>query len=501
MSKRLKIITLVCLSLLTHAVNGAIVDNVVRIKEISSSGKTLYLDKGSLGDIQNNDYGVLVKRVKSTNSKFKDTYKPVANLRAIKVFENYSVWVIFKTFDKDEVVKDQNLLLFSESRLLEGKTDLKMKRTKLVTGKNHRKEIKDFLLEGDELAKVDKKYDVIEKPHDKEKHFDVAVDLIDVDQWDVEEGRAFSQGIYRSPYAKDFSQRKRVHAFEKMVVAHLNKLNDTNINYKDLYNLKSNNKPGLGMVDTIVGSYKDQMERVEKDRADREREYVQHIKNKGDAWSKEYTDSELSHMIENLSLVKERERRLRIVAFKYTYQMYASAGLNLLNNENTNDVTTTEDTKYDVEFGYEYFAFRDSNRLKKFSLQVSGRRAQDAYFGGTLNIAQTEYSLAGHLNWYPFYDPTTIEANIIYVGLLLRYGIGIASNYGTGENGNYQLYTFPGVRVGIKYNFRSGIGIKLTGSYEDIQAERTIKDFDDGTLPNRSFYQEAKFSLGISKYF
>lgn len=497
-----KINFLILIMLFIVNAHGSVLDNIVRIEEMSSSGKTIYIDKGSTEGILENEFGILVKKILLDNDEKSTIFKPVAKIRAIKAYDHYSVWLIYKTYIPNEIVKKSELFLFSESKLLKGRTDLTYKRTKLITKEGRVQEVKDFLLEGDELAKKNQDYKIISKAHSKEKHFDKDIDLIDIDQW--EEGtddKYFANGIYRSPYAKDFSKRKRVHTFEKMVVAFLNKYNDPNFNFNETYNLGVNNKPKSIINRSIYQSYIDQYEQFVQNKIDKEEKFLMDYRKKGDAWSESYSDSELSEMLNNLSIVRERERRRTLVTSSFENVFYFSMGLNLLDNENLNDNETTESNKYDFELGYEHFPFKLSRKLKDFTFQYSFRRAQDAYFGGLLNVRQTEYSFAGHLNWYPYYKPTVINANILYFGIYTRFGLATASNDSTDEKGNYQLFTLPGFRTGIKYNFDNSFGLRMTASYENIRTERLVRSSDSGTLPDRTFYREGKISFGISRFY
>src|SRR5690606_25814177 len=96
-------------------------------------------------------------------------------------------------------------------RLLEGRTDFKIRRSKVVGHKETLIEtVKSSLREdGLNLAKRDKNYQVDAHIHDKEKHYAHDVELIDVDVWeDRSGGGKFSQtAIYKSPHAEDFRQR------------------------------------------------------------------------------------------------------------------------------------------------------------------------------------------------------------------------------------------------------------------------------------------------------
>ncbi|MEX1099371.1 MAG: hypothetical protein WEB87_03025, partial [Bacteriovoracaceae bacterium] len=134
------------------------IDYTVHINQVSSSGKTIVINKGFNDTINPQDYGVLLVkgRVKNQNTGAAyNVYKPVAKLKAAKVLANSSVWIAFKTFIPESLKEGSELLLLSESALLSGRTDLKIDNRKVVAKKS---EIADSLKEtlvddGDFLAK------------------------------------------------------------------------------------------------------------------------------------------------------------------------------------------------------------------------------------------------------------------------------------------------------------------------------------------------------------
>ncbi|MAX65951.1 MAG: hypothetical protein CME66_03355 [Halobacteriovoraceae bacterium] len=491
----LRLICIILLSINT-SLCFALSDDIVTIKNTSSSGKTLYLNRGKFDQIGGDDYGVLI--AKENLAEDKTVYKPVAKIKLVKLYDNQSVWVVYKLYIPQAVQKDAKYILLAETALLAGRTDLKIKRTSIVTNAEPITEVKDFLLEGDSLAKRQRAYRVIDNPHKKEKHYDKDIDLIDIDKWENLYGddRLFVSGIYRSPHAAEFSRRLRVQTFEKMVVAYLNKFNDPDFDYREFYGDQVSAAKELTTKNVKSKfSEKKVLSETQKDKL------FEQIKKKGNRWSENYTDEQLQDILEEYSSYHQQKRRDLLKSHLYENQFIFSFGLNLINNENINDAETTEQSRYDFDVALEGYYLRKYLQIETVTVELSARRALDAFFGGDLNVRSTEYSLAAHLNWYPFYLPNTIERNIFYVGLLARFGLASLSNKTADEVGTYQLYSFPGLRGGIKYNFANGYGVRLVASYENIRVDRIKKSNDDGVLPDRTSYFDGKISVGLTKFF
>lgn len=494
-----------CLMLIMPVFSAyAIDDYMVSIQQVSKSRKTISVNTGFASKIVENDYGVLVK--KESKSTKEALYKPVAKVRVIKVYSGSSIWIAYKTFMPEEIKAGNRLFLFSESAFLEGRRkQLDTKRTKLITKEGKPAEVKDFLLEGDNLAKKDDQYQVLAKPLKKEVHFDKEVDLVDIDKWEKQPDteKYYMQGIYRSPYAKDFAKRKRVHTFEKMVVALLNKYNNPTFEYDEFYR-EQRRDGGSGDDFQSRSAFTNFMDSYEKRLANRQaktEKFMQQLEDKGDAWSSDYSDEELSEVLNNISIAQERQRRKKLIAFKYNYQLAAAMHLNLLNNENTNDPRTSEHNKYDIDVAWEGYYFKKLQALEQFTLELSARRSQDGLYTGDANVKTTEYSGALHLNWYPYHLPNMVGVNIPYIGVLVRAGFATLYSTYLGEQGNYQVIGFPGFRGGIKYNFKNSYGIRFTGTFERIRFERLVRSDDAGVLPNRVYHLDGKLGIGITKFF
>lgn len=480
----------------------AIDDFIVTLKQISTSGKTIVFDTGHVESLRENDYGILLQKQIQNDKRV--VFKPVARLRAIKVYASESVWVSYKTFHPEALKTGRGLYLFTENEVLRGRTDLTTKRLKLITKDGSSKELAEFLIEGNDLRQKKDEYAPIVRTHDKKIILDKDVELIDVDKWEDSPIGDYKDAVsvYRSPYAREFSEKKRVQTFEKMMVAFLNKYNNPSFDYDEFYKEQQrmpNNR--VFQNKSVTQNYNDLYEKKVQAKIAKEEKFQENIQKKGEAWSDGYSDEELSELLNDINVVQEKQRRRKLVAFKYNSQVYLSAGFNLINNENKSDPDSSGSARSDFEFAWEFFLLKKYNNFKKFTLETSFRQAKDGLDAGNLNVSSTEYSMGIHLNWYPYYGPEIVERNIVYLGLLTRFGYSRLVHDNLGEEGNYQVSTFPGLRAGIKYNFKNSYGVRLTTGLESIKISRITRSADEGALPNSASYLEGKIGFGLSKFF
>lgn len=476
-------------------------DYSAQIIQVSKSGKTIYLNKGSLDEIKQGDYGLLIHQKEIGPKKF--IFRPVAKLRLLKLYSGRSIWVAYKVFLPKFIQRNEKLMLFSESSMLQGRKALEIKRTSFVTRSDVGSEVRDFMLEGDELAKKKKPYHILDSIHESEKHYDADVELVDVQKFEKNLGddKLFVAGIYKSPHAKEFSQRMRVQSFEKMATAFLNKFNDPGFQYDEFYKEQKRDQVGYMSDKPIQETYNDNEIRRKEDEKRKDEQLIESLKDGGKGWSKVYNDEELSRILKRLSVAKEKQRRSRLVGQKFDFQFFIGSGVNFINNENREDPDTTEQSRFDIEASFEGYVLKELERFEKITFELSARRAQDAFAGESLNVRSTEFSLATHLNWYPFYNPNIIHRHIIFLGIHYRYGSSLLENETSDESGNYTLTTLPGFRLGLKYHFENTFGYRLVAGFENINVERVTASGTTGNLPDRANYTEGKISLSLSKFF
>ncbi len=476
-------------------------DNIVTIMQTSTTGKTVILNKGSSGNLEEDKLAVLLVPQKKNK---KIIYKPVAKLKSVKIFDESSIWIAFKVYMPSMLEKSNKLILLDENNLLRGRKALSFQRSKVIANeKNVNAAVSDNLIESSTaLSKKEGEYNIVEKLHDKEKLYDNDIDLVDIDVWEQKKGskKKIAHSIYKSNYSKAFAMKHRLQTFEKMVVAFIRKYNDPKFTIARAY---FQTKDPSNLIATHESSdYYTRFVENEDIRLKKEDKIYGDLRDKGESWSDDYSDEELSELVYNVGVIKERERRRTISAHHFSHQVYGNFGLNLVNNENLKDRTNTAQSKYDFEFGYEYFAFKDVDALDKVAFEFTMRRAVDAYsIGGGYNATSVEYSFTGGINWYPFKRPNSLDTNIIYAGLLIRSGISALEVSDTNEKGTYSILTIPGIRAGIKYNFSNSYGVRIFGGFENIKSSRIKKSSSSGVLPDVASYTEGKMGIGLSKFF
>ena len=479
----------------------------VEILQISSSGKTIVLNIGPDNKIDTSDYGILLLQDIDPSDKVnkKQILRPVAKIKSIKLLQDSSIWVVFETFIASKMRKNSKLLLISQNELLTGRSKLKIKRSKFIGSNNIKNELKETLLEeGQSLAKKSDNYEVVSDIHDKEVISEEDVNLLDLEKWEdlSGTGKKSTISIYKSAHAKKFADRKRLDTFEKMVYGMLQRYNDPRYSHAKHYQEQKRTDGMIEVQERMLGvnSYDKYKNEIANKNAKQEKFYSDLLK-KGESWSDDYSNEELSELLHNVSIINEKERREDIFAYKYNYQLYLSFGFNLLDNQILSDAENGEDKKYEFEIAAESYFFKKLEGLNRFSLELSLRRSQDGVSIGQSNAILIDYSGALQANWYPFQTPNTLQKNIFYLGLLFRSGVASLLDRPSGEVASYQSFSFPGLRLGLKYNFASTLGIRLSASYENIQLDRIEKSNSAGVLPNRQNLTEGKLSIGLSKLF
>jgi hypothetical protein len=69
------------------------------------------------------------------------------------------------------------------------------------------------------------------------------------------------------------------------------------------------------------------------------------------------------------------------------------------------------------------------------------------------------------------------------------------------EKGNYPLLGLPGLRGGMKYNFKNNFGIRIALSMETLQLERYEQSRLGALLPAQANIVESKMSLALAYSF
>jgi len=492
-----------CLTFLSEAQarTGGVTE--ARLLSKSSSAQTILLNIGDLEQVKTGDYAVLMRRVRAQDvMAFRII--PIAKGRVVRTGRNRSIWFLYDIPDKSQLVLRDTYLITTESMSISGRRELENTRLNVVDEKQDLPSNFAAKNEGDKnlLALRKKEYTSVRETHKLGEAPEKDGVLYDASMY-VTEGKngemKFPRALWRSPYEKDFAKQKRLETFEKIVSVYLERVNDPLFNYGDFYWRHFRSESGqLSAMRSYQNTY-DQLLEEENKSLTKEAAQYRELLEKGQAWSAEYSDEELAAMMNKIGIVYEQDRRRTIATKLYNWQLMGSLGLNMLDNENRADQENASKAKWNFELGGEWFPVPRAESLQKFSLWSFVRYVRDGVSVGQLNAQSTEYSLAVGGTWHMLHSPFMFDRNIPFISVGFRTGVNRLAT--TGEEANYDMNSFPTIVAGIKYNFRSGMGLRVGVGFEKLQLEQTKSNNLNAVLPQREDIVEARLNLGLTKFY
>ena len=304
-----------------------------------------------------------------------------------------------------------------------------------------------------------------------------------------------------SPHSDDFRKKLRLVTFEKLVTAYLKKMNDPDFNYEKFYKdqMKSDDSNEFRKK-TSLTDYENNLLDQSKKKIEDEKLY-QKILEKGENWPEDFSDEELKLVLNKVSVLQENKRRLYVMTDPTRYSVYFGTGLNLTDAQTEKDSGYRREGAYSVDLDLEATPFLKHETLERFTLNGSFRSNKTAFESENYNTRIDEMSLSAGLNWYPVYPPHAIEAAVIFVGTYIRSGTASAESPSLGEKSNYTVLSLPGLRGGMKYNFKNKFGLRIAFSLEELQLNRYEQSQFGSLLPDETSLMEGKMNFALAHSF
>ena len=474
-----------------------------RLLSQSSSGQTVVFNLGFHDGIKDGDYAVVTKQIRSTDTRDLRVV-PVARARNVKINSDSSVWILYRIFDQELLVKGDKFNVLTESHLLAGRRTPRIGRTTVVSPRKDFKKNAEFA-EGDDqdrLGKLNEKYEVMEKTHEVPVVSDTDAELIDLEIWEENKTARYRSSIYKSLNKEEFRRQLRLATFEKIVTAYLERVNDPNFNYDSFYERQRKSLHANEFnVNTNYESEYNRFLRKESRNSTADAKLYRSILEKGGSWSADYSDEELRETLDKVSILQEKDRRVVVVSKPTRFAMALDYGFNLNDGQTDKDTNYQRENRYSTELDFEVTPFLKHDALERFTLDTSFRLNYTAFEAETYNADLNEYSLSLGANWYPLNAPYVTEAPLLYFGTYLRSGFAKAEAPTVAEKANYTVMAVPGFRAGFKYLLKNRIGIRLVMSMETLKIERYEASKTDSVLPERTNLVEAKMGVGLAYAF
>jgi hypothetical protein len=489
----IRLVLLVVITTPSWGLNGA------KLLGLSKSGQTALFNLGSHDAAKEGDYAVIVKEIRSLDSRDLRIV-PVARARNIKMSSNNSVWILFKLYDPELLVKDQSYLILSESTMLSGRRDPRFNRLSVVTEKNKTAFQTNQTLSSDKdrLSKLKDQYPAMTDIHDKEERHDSDGELVDVEGWKRIKNSKYRTALYKSPNVKDFQRQLRLSTFEKMVTAYLKKVNAPDFNYdKFYYEQKKSEFSNEFRERSNFSTEYEKFLSSQGQKAVADAKLYRSILEKGSSWSEDFSDEELKRVLSEVSMLQEKDRRTFIMVDPNRYALYLNYGMEFTDAQTEKDSGYRRDGRYSLELEFEGIPVIKHETLQRFTLDALFRTNKTAFEAGNKNARLDELSVGGGFNWYPLYYPYVQEAAVIFLGAYFRSGTANAQAVSIAEKANYTLLVMPGLRGGMRYNFKNNVGIRLALSMETLKLDRYQQSKFGSVLPNQVNLVEGKMNFSL----
>jgi hypothetical protein len=476
-----------------------------RLLSKSSSGKTVILNIGSLDSVKEGDFGVIMRRL-APQEELKLRVIPVARGRVVKTGKTTSLWYLYEISDSIQLIARDSYIVTTESMTLSGRRLVDSGRLKVISPEEMVESDLNFKQQSDRdlLSKKAERYKAYRSTRQSGERWTRDGVLVDVDEWvsiDAKGERKFAKELWRSPYEKDFAEKKRLETFEKLVATYLQKINDPSFDYGKFYAEQARDETGEFRLSVASQTQYQAFLEEEREKMKHDSRFYRQLMDKGQAWSEDYSDEELAQVIEKIGITYEQERRKTVSTNLYDWLVQANFGFNLLDNENRVDQANTRPAKWSWSIGGEWFFAPRHESMQRFSLIGSFRNARDGISVGNLNAQFDDYSFHGGFQWHPFHSPFVMGQNIFFVSIGLRSGVVRLSTPSNGDAANYGIFSLPSLSTGIKYNLRSGLGVIFTGSIERSYLEKIRNNRPDVDLPQRAEFIDGRINVGLTKLY
>ena len=469
----------------------------------SSSGQTALFNLGVHDGVKEGDFAVIVKEIRSLQTRDLRIV-PVAKAKNIKLSTANSIWILYKIYDAQLLVKGQSYLVLTESQMLSGRRDPRFGRISVVTQEDKvAAQTKAVLSEdSDRLSKLKELYPEIQTLHERERRSDSDGELVDVEVWRKFQKDRYRTAIYKSPHQDDFRRELRLSTFEKLVSAYLKRVNDPSFNYDKFYDeqMKNSWANEFREKSNFSTEYREFLSYQAQKAVDDARLY-RSLLEKGESWSEDFSDEELKVVLKEVSVLQEKDRRIYVAADPKKYTVYFSFGMNLTDAQTEKDSGYRRENPYSVEFDFEGTPLVKHETLERFTLNATLRSNKTAFESENNNASVDELSVSAGLNWYPLYPPHALEAPAFFVGTFIRSGTASIEAPTVAEKSNYTVISMPGFRGGMKYNFRNNVGLRIAFCMESLTLDRYEQSKFNSILPDKTKLVESKMNFALAYSF
>ena len=518
----MKILSLVILLLtLTLSVRSyAIGLDEVTLLDISSSEKSIAIDRGALENYSDGSYAKFFIQV--GDFKMPKIFL-VAEGKLVKSFPKKSFWYLSKVHLPKLIKAGNQLLVLTSNEVKEGRTFTQKERHVVVS--DEYSSVEDYLDKNknnvpDRLIQDLDAYEESDKLYETKKVPEADQLVQTYEKLRKEPGKRFSDDYNDDAEVKYFVGNHQVKLAD-IKNAEDKKLLDS---IADGYVQKTNSqKYGL-----MNGVYKDQKKTYDREMNDkitmtsvydnekeaaRAREIVDpkalaKINRDGPLWSADMDDKTLRRYFIRTGLEHE-ERRKELALNELDGNEILFHYIGPVSAHTTDEDPNYRTLGYSFGLAYDLHLSRTSKNLKNWSLQFELEKGVADYDIGGQNARGQEGAYGAYVNYYFVNNPLTLNSFIVLAGLGIKAGTIDMDNPTLSKKYSYQLLTLPAMQLMTKYRFRSGdltedtvnVGASFNaGVMVDMKRLSVIDSLSDN-IDGKINMTDIKYLIGLGFYF
>jgi hypothetical protein len=497
----------------------------IDLLDVSTSGKSLVLDRGAL---EHYEEGLYARFYLQRGTKEYPKVFLVAEGELIKSFPKKSFWYLRKVFIPDAIKRDSKLLVFTNKDVDSGRV-LTIKERTSVSSQTY--DDPDMFI-AEEPEQIPARF------AKEEADYEAGPDIFDQYENEIKGSTkntnvmATNYQTYQNkkgPYNAEFGDltNERYYVDKKLVqLGDIKKAED-----KKLFETMSEHylKQANNMAFGIKGFYKDQ-EKIAglpdvsakssensfyeelKERKKHEGDLNPHVlakyKRDGNMWSADMDDSTLRKYFIQTGIDKEAKRRALALSELDGNEILVHASFGVNSHSNTSD-PNNQGSANSFGIAYDLHLSRTSANLKNWSLQFVLDKETNHYDTGIFNAQSSELSYGFYVNYYFHNNPTTLNDFILLVGAGVKNGNATLSSGNFSQEYSYQVITAPALQFMTKYRFRSGdltedninaglsLNFGVSADMKNLSAVDTVSE----DINSKFSVTDLKYTLGMSVYF
>ena len=500
---------------------------LVKVLEVSTSGRSLVIDRGYLEGVQLGEFArFIVQKGDLENPNLSN----VALGEAVQVHDGQSSWFLHE-IDNASVIKAGEKMLYARANdILEGRRPFKTLKkiilappekipAKYADAKRNA-QLREKQMDSD-LVFMDKEYEKSHtiKPQENSGDADLMVT-------EFEESRSEKQTRYVEAVNKDlsevniegkgkqidsknFEEREKTTQLNSVVDHDIKKINGLKNGLKGLYKDQKPDPDNRWLRDKMVEqSVYDQVNESKKLEDIIHPRIYKKAEHGGDFWSADMSDEQLRRYFVTSGLSREVERRKLALENREGNEILVRITRCAYDNSDAQD-KNYRSLYSALEIGYEYHLMRTSKALQRWSLGLDYQKGLGNYDLGPQNARSEETAFKLSLHLYLYNLPSAVKAYAWYIGSGLRTGSATVSSSSFSRVYDYQLLGFEYGHIGVKYRFYSGdnyddifnMGVGALAQVGVEQVSYRTKDTVSNNIDGTFSTYDLKFSLGLTVLF